>query len=176
MSSCRAAEAYRSKRRGCYPCRRARTPPSFAFACAEQDADWRVVARSHLVLAIMRYVCVELSEVLVGELLVLQFYDYAAMQYAVVEHKVGIVILVVYDDTFLASLEAETLAEFEDELLQVADKRILQVMLVNNFLRLQSKKLERERLAYLQLCRIVALNRRERKQLLGIGADASPDI
>ena len=88
----------------------------FAFACAEQDADWRVVARLHLVLAIMRYVCVELSEVLVGELLVLQFYDYAAMQYAVVEHKVGIVIFVVDDDAFLASLEAEALAEFEDEL------------------------------------------------------------
>lgn len=69
------------------------------------------------------------------------------MQYAVVENKVGIVIFVVDDDAFLASLEAETLAEFEDELLQVADKRILQVMLVNNFLRLQSKKLERERLA-----------------------------
>ena len=58
----------------------------------------------HLVLAIMRYVCVELSEVLVGELLVLQFYDYAAMQYAVVEYKVGIVILVVDDDALLASL------------------------------------------------------------------------
>lgn len=76
----------------------------FALARAEQDADWRVVARLHLVLAIMRYVCVELSEVLVGELLVLQFYDYAAMQYAVVEYKVGIVILVVDDDAFLASL------------------------------------------------------------------------
>lgn len=147
-----------------------------ALARAEQDADWRVVARLHLVLAIMRYVCVELSEVLVGELLVLQFYDYVAMQYAVVEHKVGIVILVVDDDALLASLEAEALAEFEDELLQVADKRIFQVMLVNNFLRLQSKKLERERLAYLQLCRIVPLNRRERKQFFGIGADASPDI
>ena len=35
------------------------------------------------------------------------------MQYAVVEYKVGIVILVVYDDTFLASLSAEALAEFE---------------------------------------------------------------
>ena len=97
------------------------------------------------------------------------------MQYAVVEHKVGIVVLVVDDDAFLASLEAETLAKLENELLQVADKRILQVMFVNNFLRLQSKKLERERLAYLQLCRIVALNRRKLKQLLGIGADASPD-
>ena len=62
-----------------------------ALACAEQDADRRVVARLHFVLAIMRYVCVELSEVLVGELLVLQFYDYAAMQNAVVEHKVGII-------------------------------------------------------------------------------------
>ena len=76
----------------------------FAFARAEQDADWRVVARLHLVLAIMRYVCVELSEVLVRKFLVLQLYDYAAMQYAVVEHMVGIVILVVDDDAFLASL------------------------------------------------------------------------
>lgn len=75
-----------------------------ALTCAEQDADWRVVARLHLVLAIMRYVCVELSEVLVGELLVLQFYDYAAMQYAVVEHKVGIVVLVIDDDALLTSL------------------------------------------------------------------------
>lgn len=113
-----------------------------SLACAEEDADWRVVAGAHLVLAVMRDVCVELSEVLVREFLVLQFYDYAAMQDAVIKHEVGIIILVVNDNAFLAGFEAEALAEFEDELLQVTDKRILQVVLVNHVLSLESKKLK----------------------------------
>ena len=83
-----------------------------ALSSTEQDANGRVVAGAHLVLAVMRNVCVELSEVLMRELLVLQLYDDTAMQNAVVKHKVGIIVLVVNDNALLAGLEAETLAEF----------------------------------------------------------------
>ena len=98
------------------------------------------------------------------------------MQNAVVEHKVGIIILVVNDNALLSGLKAETLAKFENKLLQMTDESFLQVMFVNYILCLKSKKLECERLTYLQLCRIVTLYGRERKQLLGIGANASPYI
>lgn len=107
-----------------------------ALSSTEQDANGRIVAGAHLVLAVMRNVCVELSEVLMRELLVLQLYDDTAMQNAVVEHKVGIIVLVVNDNALLAGLEAEALAEFEDELLQVSYKCILQVMLIHVFYRI----------------------------------------
>lgn len=107
-----------------------------ALSSTEQDANGRVVAGAHLVLAVMRNVCVELSEVLMRELLVLQLYDDTAMQNAVVEHKVVIIVLVVNDNALLAGLEAEALAEFEDELLQVSYKCILQVMLIHVFIEL----------------------------------------
>lgn len=78
------------------------------------------------------------------EFLVLHLNDDAAMQDAIVEHKVGIVILVVNDDALLTSLKAEALAKFKDELLQVIDNRILQVMFTHNFLCFQSKKFKGE--------------------------------
>ena len=70
------------------------------------------------------------------------------MQNAIVEHKVGIIILVVNDNTLLSRLKAETLAKFKNELLQMTDESFLQVMLVNYILCLKSKKLECERLTY----------------------------
>ena len=79
------------------------------------------------------------------------------MQNTVVEYEVWIVVLIVNYNALLTSLQTETLAEFEDELLQVSDKSILQVVLIHNFPRFQSKKLEGERLAYLQLRGIVTL-------------------
>ena len=50
------------------------------------------------------------------------------------EHKIGIVVRVVNDDALLASLEAKTFAEFEDKLLQMSDKSILQVVLIHYLL------------------------------------------
>ena len=98
------------------------------------------------------------------------------MQNAIVEHKVGIKVLVVNDNTFLSRLKAETLAKFTNELLQMTDESFLQVMLVNYILCLKSKKLECERLTYLQLCGIMALHGRQRQQFVGIGAYASPNV
>lgn len=50
------------------------------------------------------------------------------------EHKIGIVVRVVNDDALLASLEAKIFAEFEDKLLQMSDKSILQVVLIHYLL------------------------------------------
>mgnify|MGYP005853319867 CR=1 FL=1 len=44
------------------------------------------------------------------KLFVLQFNDDTAMQYAIIEYKVGIVILVINNDSLLASLKAEAFA------------------------------------------------------------------
>lgn len=135
-SSCRATAACTLKRRNGCPCRRGRILPSSCPFEYRAGCQREGVAGAHLVLAVMRNVCVELSEVLMRELLVLQLYDDTAMQNAVVEHKVGIIVLVVNDNALLAGLEAEALAEFEDELLQVSYKCILQVMLIHVFYRI----------------------------------------
>lgn len=72
------------------------------LSCAEQDAYRWVVAWLHLMLPIVRHACVKLPEVLMRELLVLQFNDYTTMQDAIVEHKVWVVVLVVNYDALLA--------------------------------------------------------------------------
>lgn len=73
-----------------------------SLSCAEQDAYRWVVAWLHLMLPIVRHACVKLPEVLMRELLVLQFNDYTTMQDAIVEHKVWVVVLVVNYDALLA--------------------------------------------------------------------------
>ena len=108
-----------------------------SLSCAEQDADRWIIPRLHLVLLIVGHIRVELAQVLMRKLLVLQFDDDAAMQYAVVEHQVRVVILVIDNNPFLASLKAEALAQFEDEILQMTDQRIFQVLFIHNFLRFQ---------------------------------------
>lgn len=43
------------------------------------------------------------------------------MQNAIVEHKVGVIILVIDNDALLASLKTKAFAQFEDKLLQMGD-------------------------------------------------------
>ena len=51
------------------------------------------------------------------ELIILQLYDDSAMQNAIVEHEVGIIILVVNNNPLLTRLKAKALAQFKDKLL-----------------------------------------------------------
>ena len=83
------------------------------------------------------------------KLFVLQFNDDTAMQYAIIEYKVGVVILVINNDSLLASLKAEAFASFEDKLLKMTYQRIFQIVLIHCFLRFQSEKLKSERLTNL---------------------------
>ena len=46
------------------------------------------------------------------KLLVLQFDDNTTMQNAIVEHKVGVIILVIDNDALLASLKTKAFAQF----------------------------------------------------------------
>ena len=110
----------------------------------------------------MGYVGIELTEVLVGELLVFQFNDDTTMKDAIVEHKVGIVVFIIDDDTLLTWLKTESLAKFEYEILHVVDQGIFQVVLIDYLLCLQPEKFERERIAYLQFVAVVTLNGRQR--------------
>ena len=55
------------------------------------------------------------------KLLVLQFDDNTTMQNAIVEHKVGVIILVIDNDALLASLNTKAFAQFEDNHLHVSD-------------------------------------------------------
>ncbi len=85
--------------------------------CAKEDADGRVVAGGHLGVAVVGDVGVELAEVFVAEFVVFEFYDDVAMEDAVVEDEVGKVVAVVNNDAFLAGLNTEAIAEFEEEFL-----------------------------------------------------------
>ena len=98
-----------------------------AFASAEQDANRRIVAFMHLVLLKVRNVSVELAQILMTELVVLQFHDDAAMEDTVIEHEVGIVVFIIDDDTFLTGLETEAFTKFQEEILKVSDEGVFQI-------------------------------------------------
>ena len=102
---------------------------------AKQDAHGRIVAVVHLVFAVIGHVGVELPEIFVVELVILQLDNHIAMQNPVVEHQVGIIILVVDDDALLPCLKAEPLAQLHDKLLQMVDECLLQVFFFNDILR-----------------------------------------
>ena len=110
------------------------------------------------------------------KLLVLQFDDNTTMQNAIVEHKVGVIILVIDNDALLASLKTKAFAQFEDKLLQVSDKRILQILFIYNLLCFQSEKLKGEWLAYLQRSRVVSLHRGQGKHFLWVVTNTSTEI
>ena len=112
----------------------------------------------HLVLLIVGHISIELSKVLMREFFVLQFDDDTTMQNTIVEHKVGVIILVIDNDALLASLKAETLTKLKDKLLKMANQGILQIVFIHYFLRLQSEKLKGEWLTNLQGCRVVTLH------------------
>ena len=69
-----------------------------------------------------------------------------AFQDAVVENKVGLEIVLIDEDSLLASLEAETAAHLQQECLQVIQDVRLQLGFRIDFLRLYPQKFERHRI------------------------------
>ena len=49
------------------------------------------------------------------------------MKDAMIEHQISKVVFVVDDDALLSGLETETLAQFQQEILKVADESVFQV-------------------------------------------------
>lgn len=100
----------------------------------------------HLIFFVIRNIRVQLPKVLMLELVVFQFADYAAMQYSVIKHDVGKIVFIIYNDAFLASLKTKALAHFQQKLLQMGEQGVLQVFFRIRFFCIKSKKLKRERL------------------------------
>jgi len=88
----------------------------FSFAGAEQNTDGRIVTFMHLVLFIIGHIGIELTKMLMMELIVLQFHDNATMQDAVIEHQIRIVVFVINDNSFLSGLETKALAKLQQEI------------------------------------------------------------
>ena len=84
----------------------------FALPGAEQDANRRIVAFVHLILLIVRDVGVELAQILVTELVVLQFHNDATVKDTIVKHQVSKVVFIIDNHALLPILEAEALAQF----------------------------------------------------------------
>ena len=99
----------------------------FILSRAKEDADRRLIARRHFVLFVIGDVCIELSEVLVGKGGGFQFNEYMALEYAVIEDEVDEKVLIADEDALLAGLEAETVAHFEQEVLEAVKKGVFEV-------------------------------------------------
>ena len=81
--------------------------------CAEQDADGWVVAFYHHILPIPAHVRVELSHILVREVLDLEVNENVALENAVIEHKIHEPVGVADQDALLSSFETKAMPQFK---------------------------------------------------------------
>ena len=113
------------------------------FFGAQDQADRRILAGLHPVLARVVQIEVHLSGVGVAELADLEVDDDEALQTPMEEQQVDAEPRVVDSQSALATDEGEVVAEFQQEVGQVLDQRLLQVGL--RVLVLEVEELEHER-------------------------------
>ena len=101
-----------------------------AFVGAQDQAEDRVVAGCLEAILEEPYVAVHLPYVTMGQSAVLQIDEEKALEDVVVEHEVDVEILVVESDVALARDEGESLAQLEEERLQVVDDGLFDVAFV----------------------------------------------
>ena len=128
-----------------------------ALLGAEEKSHRRIVTGLHFVFFPVGDIRVELAEVLVREGLILEFDNQGEVADSVVENQVRVVVIVIDDDSLLAGFEAHSLAEFEEELLQVFDECVFEVGFGHNILRLQTEEFEGVGRSDLQLCRVASV-------------------
>jgi len=116
-----------------------------AIVGTQQQADRRVVVRLHHLMLVVVHVKIQLRGIFVAESVNLQIDNDVAFQDAVVENKVGLEIVLIDENSLLASLEAETAAHLQQECLQVIQDVRLQLGFRIDFLRLYPQKFERHR-------------------------------
>ena len=112
----------------------------FAYARTEKDADWRIVAHRHLILAVIRHVERQLRNVLVVELLRLEFNEDMAFEYAMVEYEVDPFVDIVDENVLLLILKAESCPHLSNEVLEIVENSPLKIRFVPIPLRFQSKE------------------------------------
>lgn len=93
----------------------------FAVVGAEKEADGWVVSGLHDFVTIVVLVGVELRAVFVSVSVDLEVDDNVTVEDAVVEDEVGLKVVVVNEDAFLTMFEAEALAEFHEEVLDLVE-------------------------------------------------------
>lgn len=112
------------------------------FASAEEDADGRLVARGHLMFFVVGDVGIELAEMFVAEGIGLEFHEDVALEDAVVEDEVDEEMFVSDEDAFLPGLEAEAVAQLEEEVLKAIQQGVFEVGLGHDITGTQSEELE----------------------------------
>ena len=94
---------------------------SIVLAVAEHDSDGgELVGQLHVAIEVV-HIHLHLAEVLMGELVALEVDEDLAAEQTVVEDEVDAEVVVVEGESFLAGLEEESLAEFEEEGFQLID-------------------------------------------------------
>jgi len=99
------------------------------LAGAEDQAQRRTVARRAPLAVIVVHIELDLAEVLVRQLPHLEVDQDVALQGRVVEHQVNVEVIPVECDLLLAGDEGEPFPPLQQEPLEVADERPLQVRL-----------------------------------------------
>lgn len=141
----------------------------------EKNAYRWVIPFVHLVLFIIGDVGIELSKVFMLELVVFQFNDDTAMQNSVVEDKVGKIVFVIDNHTFLLVLKAEAFAKFKQEFMQMVYQCILQVTFCYYVFGVQPQELERKWLTNSE-GRSICFRFKSAQQFLGVFAYSATEI
>ena len=87
------------------------------FARTQEYADRRLIARRHLVCPVVTDIGVQLTEMLLTEVVHFQFYEDMAFEHTVVEDEVYEKILIANEQSFLSRFKAEAMTEFDKEIL-----------------------------------------------------------
>ena len=115
---------------------------SMVFLRAEQQAHRRVVVFGHHVPPTPGDVGVELAEVFVAELVYFQLDEHMALENALIEDEVHEAACLADDNPLLPRLETETMAQFQEKILQLVEQGILQVGFAHGLLWPKAEKLE----------------------------------
>jgi hypothetical protein len=112
------------------------------LAGAKENTDGWLVARGHLVLFVISDVGVELAEVLVLEGIGLEFHEDVALEDAVIEDEVDEEVFIANENALLTGLEADAVAQLEEEILKPVEQGIFEVGLGHDIPRAESEELE----------------------------------
>jgi hypothetical protein len=86
-----------------------------AIVGAQQQSYGRVIVCLHHLVLVIVHVEIQLRSILVAKTVNLQIDDDVALQDAVIENKVGFKIILINEDSFLSSLEAEAAPHLQQE-------------------------------------------------------------
>lgn len=110
----------------------------------------------------------------VFESIVLEFDQHVAFEDAVVEHQVNEEMFAADEQALLPRLEAEAVAEFEQEALQLVEQGVFEMAFAHHFLRLEADEPENIRIAdHLPVVLRLGLGMGEASQRVLVGGEAA---